>query len=233
MKNIFFSLAVIFFLASTSEATVPCGTVDMKAAACVGYATGKEPKPSPACCSGLQQLAGTVKTVDDKKNICRCLKNGVKAFAGVQDKFLSQIPANPLNCNGIDAEIGGTSAHLGMMQDGKGSVYQMPQQEKSEKQLNAPDRFNHEEHLLLYVFLLSFLLFLASTSEATVPCGTVDMKAAACVGYATGKQPKPSPACCSGLQQLAATVKTVDDKKNICRCLKNGVRRSQAFRTGS
>ena len=72
---------------------MPCGTVDMKAAACVGYATGKEPKPSPACCSGLQQLVGTVKTVDDKKNICRCLKNGVKAFVGVQDRFLSQIPA--------------------------------------------------------------------------------------------------------------------------------------------
>ena len=97
MKNIIFSVAVLlsflFFLASTSEAAVPCGTVDVKAAACVGYATGKEPKPSPACCSGLQQLAGTVKTVDDKKNICRCLKNGVKAFVGVQDKFLSQIPA--------------------------------------------------------------------------------------------------------------------------------------------
>ncbi|XP_002271584.2 non-specific lipid-transfer protein D, cotyledon-specific isoform [Vitis vinifera] len=96
MKNTFFSmvflLSFLLFLASTSGATVPCGTVDMKAAACVGYATGKQPKPSPACCSGLQQLAATVKTVDDKKNICRCLKNGVKAFAGVQDRLLSQIP---------------------------------------------------------------------------------------------------------------------------------------------
>ena len=26
-----------------------------------------------------------------------------------------QFLQNPLNCNGIDAEIGGTSAHLGMM----------------------------------------------------------------------------------------------------------------------
>ncbi|KAF8390949.1 hypothetical protein HHK36_023249 [Tetracentron sinense] len=56
------------------------------------YATGKVTKPAPACCTGLQALAQTVKSVDDKKDICRCLKDGVKAFRGVQDKFLSQIP---------------------------------------------------------------------------------------------------------------------------------------------
>ncbi|XP_021907553.1 non-specific lipid-transfer protein C, cotyledon-specific isoform-like [Carica papaya] len=96
MKNdIFFStiflLSLLFLSATMNEAAVPCSTVDMRAAACVGFATGKDAKPTPTCCSGLQQLAQTVKTVDDKKAICRCLKAGAKSL-GVQDKFLSQIP---------------------------------------------------------------------------------------------------------------------------------------------
>ncbi|KAL0321428.1 UNVERIFIED_CONTAM: Non-specific lipid-transfer protein [Sesamum radiatum] len=33
-----------------------------------------------------------VKSVDDKKAICRCLKAAVNNFSGVQDKFLGQIP---------------------------------------------------------------------------------------------------------------------------------------------
>ncbi|XP_059638198.1 non-specific lipid-transfer protein D, cotyledon-specific isoform-like [Cornus florida] len=96
MKNLFFSVAfllsVLFFLAHVSDATIPCSTVDMEAAACVNYASGKDAKPSTACCNGLQQLAQSVKSVDDKKTICRCLKAGVKNLKGVQDKFLSQIP---------------------------------------------------------------------------------------------------------------------------------------------
>lgn len=96
MKNLFFSMvfmvSLIFFLANVSEAAIACGTVDAKAAACVGFATGKAPTPTSACCSGLQQLAQSVKTVDDKKAICRCLKAGAKSL-GVQDRFLSKIPS--------------------------------------------------------------------------------------------------------------------------------------------
>eukprot|EP00257_Ricinus_communis_P012051 XP_002533769.2 non-specific lipid-transfer protein C, cotyledon-specific isoform [Ricinus communis] len=96
MKNAVFSvlllLSFLFCLANTNEAAVPCSTVDMKAAACVGFATGKDSKPSQACCTGLQQLAQTVKTVDDKKAICRCLKASSKSL-GIKDQFLSKIPA--------------------------------------------------------------------------------------------------------------------------------------------
>ncbi|CAK9156683.1 unnamed protein product [Ilex paraguariensis] len=96
MKNLFFSmvflLSFLFFLAHVSEAAITCGTVDVKAASCVTFATGKDTKPSAACCSGLQQLTQSVKSVDDKKTICRCLKAGVQKFNGVQDKFLSKIP---------------------------------------------------------------------------------------------------------------------------------------------
>lgn len=75
-----------------SNAAIPCGTVDIKAASCIGFASGKDAKPSAACCTGLKQLAQSVKTIDDKKAICRCLKAGVKNLPGVQDKFLSKIP---------------------------------------------------------------------------------------------------------------------------------------------
>ncbi|KAJ4702855.1 Non-specific lipid-transfer protein [Melia azedarach] len=86
MKNLFFSmfflLSLLFFFARISEAVIPCGTVDARAAAFVGFATGKAATPTPACCSGLQQLAQSVKTVDDKKAICRCLKAGAKSLGG-------------------------------------------------------------------------------------------------------------------------------------------------------
>ncbi|KAJ9140905.1 hypothetical protein P3X46_031497 [Hevea brasiliensis] len=99
MKSIFFAvlflLSFLFCLANVNKAAVPCSTVDAKAAACVGFATGKYPKPSSACCSGLQQLAQTAKTVDDKKAICRCLKASSKSM-GIKDQFLSKIPGD---CN--------------------------------------------------------------------------------------------------------------------------------------
>ncbi|CAA0827583.1 Unknown protein [Striga hermonthica] len=51
------ALCLAFCIARSSNADVPCGTVDTKAASYI-----------------------------------LCLKAGVKNFAGVQDKFLSQIP---------------------------------------------------------------------------------------------------------------------------------------------
>ncbi|XP_073302911.1 non-specific lipid-transfer protein D, cotyledon-specific isoform-like [Primulina huaijiensis] len=97
MKNVFFSvflaLALVYCFAHSSNAAISCGTVDTKAASCITYATGKNATPSKQCCAGLQTLAQSVKTVADKKDICRCLKAAVKNFAGVQDKFLSKIPS--------------------------------------------------------------------------------------------------------------------------------------------
>ncbi|KAL8512844.1 hypothetical protein ACS0TY_019107 [Phlomoides rotata] len=97
MKTSFFSLfailCLVYCIARTSNAAATCGTVDSKASSCIAYASGKAATPAPACCTGLQQLAATVKTVDDRKAICRCLKAAVKNFAAVQDKFLSKIPS--------------------------------------------------------------------------------------------------------------------------------------------
>ncbi|XP_073129059.1 non-specific lipid-transfer protein D, cotyledon-specific isoform-like [Henckelia pumila] len=97
MKNVFFSLflvlALVYCFAHSSDATISCGTVDTKAASCIAYATGRATKPSDPCCAGLKSLAQSVQSVADKKDICRCLKEAVKSFAGVQDKFLSKIPS--------------------------------------------------------------------------------------------------------------------------------------------
>ncbi|XP_020255127.1 non-specific lipid-transfer protein C, cotyledon-specific isoform-like [Asparagus officinalis] len=79
-------------LIEDSNAAANCGVVASKAVACVAFATGKVPKPPSACCIGLQQLAKGAATVADRRGVCQCLKIGVKAFPGVQDKFLSQIP---------------------------------------------------------------------------------------------------------------------------------------------
>ncbi|XP_038724911.1 non-specific lipid-transfer protein C, cotyledon-specific isoform-like [Tripterygium wilfordii] len=96
MKSIFFSmvllLSLLFLLANVNEAAVPCNAVEAKAAACVGFAMGRDSNLAPACCSGLQQLAATVKTLEDKKAICRCLKGAVKAFPSVKDSLLNKIP---------------------------------------------------------------------------------------------------------------------------------------------
>ncbi|TYI26551.1 hypothetical protein ES332_A05G120900v1 [Gossypium tomentosum] len=92
MKSLLFSmLFLLSFLAHSGEAAIPCTTVDANAAACLGFATGKAAKPSSAFCDGLQQLAQTVKSVEDKKAICRCLKVGAKSL-GIQDRFLNRIP---------------------------------------------------------------------------------------------------------------------------------------------
>ncbi|KAL5841082.1 hypothetical protein ACOSQ3_011685 [Xanthoceras sorbifolium] len=82
---------VVLLLGNMSEAAITCGTVNAKAAACVAYATGKAAKPPPACCTNLQQLAQSVKSVKDKKDICRCLKAAGKSL-GVQDRYLTKIP---------------------------------------------------------------------------------------------------------------------------------------------
>ncbi|KAJ4787996.1 Non-specific lipid-transfer protein [Rhynchospora pubera] len=87
------SLLLTFFLFShTSNATVTCGDVATKAVSCVAFVTGKQPKPTPVCCRNLKMLAASAKTVNDKRAICRCLKEGVNAFPGVKDKYLSQVP---------------------------------------------------------------------------------------------------------------------------------------------
>ncbi|XP_038688443.1 non-specific lipid-transfer protein D, cotyledon-specific isoform-like [Tripterygium wilfordii] len=79
---------------------------------------------------------------------------------------------------------------------------------------------------LSMLFLLSFLPFIGNyinEAASAVPCITVEAKAAGYVGFAMGKDTMPSPACCSGLQQLAQMVKPIDDKKAIGRCLKGAV----------
>ncbi|XP_044495879.1 non-specific lipid-transfer protein C, cotyledon-specific isoform-like [Mangifera indica] len=94
-KNLFFSLLalllVLFLIAHVGEAAISCDTVVSKSTACVAYATGKAPSPGNACCSGLQQLAQLARTVNDKKDICRCLKSAAKSMK-VNDAYLSKIP---------------------------------------------------------------------------------------------------------------------------------------------
>ncbi|XP_068653737.1 non-specific lipid-transfer protein C, cotyledon-specific isoform-like [Aristolochia californica] len=98
MKNLCFSgcllVSLIFVAAQVSEAAITCPTVANQAFSCVKFVTGKAPKPADACCAGLHMLAKSATTTVDRQNICRCLKAAVQNLAGVQDKYLSQVPAS-------------------------------------------------------------------------------------------------------------------------------------------
>ncbi|OWM63749.1 hypothetical protein CDL15_Pgr006011 [Punica granatum] len=84
------ALSLLFVL---GQADLPCQTVRQKVTACAMFATGRAPKPSQACCAGVKQIAQSVRSANDKRAICRCLKDGVKSFPGLQDQLLGQIPA--------------------------------------------------------------------------------------------------------------------------------------------
>ncbi|GFP93228.1 non-specific lipid-transfer protein c cotyledon-specific isoform [Phtheirospermum japonicum] len=88
----FIILSLVYCFAQLRNAEVTCVTVDMRAASCITFDTEKVSTPPATCCALLQELARGVKTLNDKKAICRCLKAGVKKFVGAQEGFLSQIP---------------------------------------------------------------------------------------------------------------------------------------------
>ncbi|XP_044509849.1 non-specific lipid-transfer protein C, cotyledon-specific isoform-like [Mangifera indica] len=95
MKSLLLSmlalLSVLFFLANVGEAAIDCDFVGTKTAGCVPFVTGKAKDPAPACCSGLKELLEAVKSVDDKRVLCRCMKDAAKSLP-INDELLSQLP---------------------------------------------------------------------------------------------------------------------------------------------
>ncbi|XP_039130946.1 non-specific lipid-transfer protein C, cotyledon-specific isoform-like [Dioscorea cayenensis subsp. rotundata] len=89
---LFLLLISTTLLLAPATTAVTCGIVAAKAAPCLGFVTGKVAKVPAACCSGLWQLAHSAVTVTDRRAICACLKNAVKAFPGVKEQYLSQVP---------------------------------------------------------------------------------------------------------------------------------------------
>lgn len=90
--SVFFLVFLLFFVAHDTNAEITCDTVVSKAIHCVAFARGTDTMPSAECCSGMQQLAQSAQSIDDKKAVCKCLKSKVGRYNGVQDKFLSTIP---------------------------------------------------------------------------------------------------------------------------------------------
>ncbi|KAH7673715.1 Plant non-specific lipid-transfer protein/Par allergen protein [Dioscorea alata] len=88
-------LLLLFFTSlnfSSAAATVTCNTITTEAAPCLGFITGTVPSPPAVCCSGLKQIVNSGTTVTDRRAICQCMKNAIKEFPGVKEKFLSQLP---------------------------------------------------------------------------------------------------------------------------------------------
>ncbi|KAM0937310.1 putative plant non-specific lipid-transfer protein/Par allergen [Dioscorea sansibarensis] len=77
---------------SSAAATVTCNSITAEAAPCLSFITGKVRTPPAACCSGLKQIVHSGTTVTDRRAICQCMKNAIKEFPGVKEKYLSQLP---------------------------------------------------------------------------------------------------------------------------------------------
>ncbi|XP_058071692.1 non-specific lipid-transfer protein C, cotyledon-specific isoform-like [Magnolia sinica] len=93
MKNLTASLfLILFIMAHVAHAAITCGEVDVKAASCVNFVTGKVTAVPAACCGGLQALVKKAVTVTDRRAICSCLKDGIKKFPGAKDQFLGKVP---------------------------------------------------------------------------------------------------------------------------------------------
>uniref|UniRef100_A0A803NV86 Non-specific lipid-transfer protein n=1 Tax=Cannabis sativa TaxID=3483 RepID=A0A803NV86_CANSA len=69
-----------------------CNQVVQQLTPCVQYVTGREPKPSDACCNGAKQLAASAKTTKDRQTACSCIKQAVGGLPNVDPSRISSVP---------------------------------------------------------------------------------------------------------------------------------------------
>jgi hypothetical protein len=73
------------------EASIPCHTVKVDLAACLGYFLngGKAP---PSCCKGVQNVNNAARTTKDRRDTCNCLKTTAKQYHIVNFRFAADLP---------------------------------------------------------------------------------------------------------------------------------------------
>nr|ABG27012.1 lipid transfer protein-like protein 2 precursor [Secale cereale] len=100
-------LAALLLMAS--DAAISCGQVNSALGPCISYARGSGANTSAACCSGVKRLAGSVRTSDDKKAACLCIKRAAGGLnpgkaADIPTKCRVTIPykiSSNVNCNNL------------------------------------------------------------------------------------------------------------------------------------
>uniref|UniRef100_A0ACD5XJB9 Uncharacterized protein n=2 Tax=Avena sativa TaxID=4498 RepID=A0ACD5XJB9_AVESA len=84
--------AVLLMFAGEASAALNCGQVDTTLAPCVAYATGREAKISPGCCSGVKSLNGLARSTPDRQMACKCLKNLATSIKSINMGKVSGVP---------------------------------------------------------------------------------------------------------------------------------------------
>ncbi|XP_014497569.1 non-specific lipid-transfer protein 1 [Vigna radiata var. radiata] len=96
-----------------AEADIPCGSLQLTVAPCIGYLTGPAGRPIPAaCCNGVKRINNQAKSTPDRRSVCTCLKNSVLSVPGINVPRLSALARNcgvhlpykvtpSINCNTI------------------------------------------------------------------------------------------------------------------------------------
>ncbi|OVA11564.1 Plant lipid transfer protein/Par allergen [Macleaya cordata] len=69
-----------------------CMDVDPNLVACIGYLSGLDSKPAPACCNGVERVKGMCVSTADKRLACNCIKEAASRIHGIKDSAVASLP---------------------------------------------------------------------------------------------------------------------------------------------
>jgi hypothetical protein len=73
------------------EASIPCHTVKVDLATCLGYFRKGGSVPN-SCCKGVQNVNNAARTTKDRRDTCNCLKTTAKQYHIVNFRFAADLP---------------------------------------------------------------------------------------------------------------------------------------------
>ncbi|KAJ6871590.1 non-specific lipid-transfer protein 1-like [Populus alba x Populus x berolinensis] len=73
------------------EASIPCHTVKVDLATCLGYFKNGGSVP-PSCCRGVRNVNNAARTTKDRRDTCSCLKTTAKQYGIVNFRFAADLP---------------------------------------------------------------------------------------------------------------------------------------------
>lgn len=71
---------------------ITCQDVSSTIGSCVAYVTGKQPRPTAACCAGVRRLHSLASTTAARRTACNCLKSREGRIKNIRDQNLSALP---------------------------------------------------------------------------------------------------------------------------------------------
>ncbi|RWW84461.1 hypothetical protein BHE74_00006933 [Ensete ventricosum] len=84
-------LAVAHLVAEPAGA-ITCQDVSNTIGSCVAYVTGKQPRPTAACCAGVRRLNSLASNTAARRTACNCLKSRAGQVKNIRDQNVSALP---------------------------------------------------------------------------------------------------------------------------------------------